>query len=63
MRKEGKFIMARKKNNTDEYDEYNMTEKEKQEYYDRHIFEVPEGCRACGGPYPTCKDGCPLFDD
>jgi len=24
---------------------------------------VPEGCVACGGPYPLCKDGCPLFDD
>ncbi|MBQ8054872.1 MAG: hypothetical protein IJ198_13890 [Lachnospiraceae bacterium] len=53
--------MAMKKR--DEYDEYSMSEKEKQEYYDKHIFEVPEGCRACGGPYPTCTDGCPLFDD
>jgi len=25
--------------------------------------EVPEGCAACGGNYPYCKDGCPLFDD
>lgn len=24
---------------------------------------VPVGCRACGGNYPYCKDGCPLFDD
>lgn len=24
---------------------------------------VPVGCRACGGNYPNCKDGCPLFDD
>ena len=23
----------------------------------------PVGCTACGGPYPLCKDGCPLFDD
>lgn len=55
--------MARKRNNRDEYDEYNMTEKEKQDYYDRHFDEVPEGCIACGGPYPTCKDSCPVFDD
>ncbi len=24
---------------------------------------VPSGCRACGGPYPRCRDGCPVFDD
>ena len=24
---------------------------------------VPKGCAACGGPYPLCKDGCPIFDD
>ena len=25
--------------------------------------DVPEGCAACGGPYPRCCDSCPLFDD
>ena len=24
---------------------------------------IPVGCRACGGDYPLCKQGCPLFDD
>lgn len=24
---------------------------------------IPEGCSACGGDYPNCMDGCPLFDD
>ncbi len=24
---------------------------------------IPVGCEACGGPYPLCCDGCPLFDD
>lgn len=24
---------------------------------------MPFGCRACGGPYPNCKDACPMFDD
>ena len=24
---------------------------------------IPEGCAACGGPYPNCKDSCPIFDD
>ncbi len=23
----------------------------------------PEGCRACGGPYPDCMTSCKLFDD
>ena len=25
--------------------------------------DVPEGCAACGGPYPDCKYSCKLFDD
>ena len=25
--------------------------------------ETPEGCDACGGPYPHCKTSCPIFDD
>lgn len=28
-----------------------------------HRGYVPVGCRACGGPYPLCSDGCPIFDD
>ncbi|MBO4579336.1 MAG: hypothetical protein J5715_04185 [Clostridiales bacterium] len=24
---------------------------------------VPEGCQACGGPYPNCIEGCNMFDD
>lgn len=24
---------------------------------------IPSGCNACGGPYPLCKMGCPIFDD
>ncbi len=23
--------------------------------------KVPVGCRACGGPYPMCKDSCGVF--
>lgn len=23
----------------------------------------PEGCIACGGPYPYCKSSCKVFDD
>ena len=21
---------------------------------------IPDGCRACGGPYPDCLDSCPM---
>lgn len=24
---------------------------------------IPEGCLACGGDYPNCRDSCSLFDD
>lgn len=24
---------------------------------------IPEGCLACGGPYPECTTSCKLFDD
>ncbi len=25
--------------------------------------EIPEGCVACGGPYPDCQTSCKIFDD
>lgn len=25
--------------------------------------DIPEGCAACGGPYPDCAASCPAFDD
>lgn len=25
--------------------------------------DIPEGCAACGGPYPDCKTSCKIFDD
>lgn len=24
---------------------------------------IPDGCLACGGPYPNCKTSCKIFDD
>lgn len=24
---------------------------------------IPEGCAACGGPYPDCTSYCSLFDE
>lgn len=32
-------------------------------YHDPSDDGIPEGCSACGGPYPDCCDSCPLFDD
>lgn len=31
--------------------------------YHDDILDIPEGCRACGGPYPNCTISCNLFDD
>lgn len=32
-------------------------------YFNDNPMKVPSGCRACGGDYPDCRDGCPLFDE
>lgn len=44
------------------------TESEDEPEYTSHIRKeynryIPSGCNACGGPYPLCKMGCPVFDD
>lgn len=30
---------------------------------DEEDDDIPEGCAACGGPYPSCKSSCSMFDD
>lgn len=30
---------------------------------EERLMTMPEGCRACGGPYPSCTTSCKLFDD
>ena len=25
-------------------------------------FDIPEGCEACGGPYPDCKTSCNMYE-
>ena len=27
------------------------------------LDDIPECCRACGGPYPSCQTSCSIFDD
>jgi len=43
----------------DECEDYPDYIRRKKEY----TGYVPVGCSACGGPYPQCKMGCPVFDD
>lgn len=53
---------------TREY-EYEGPEDEEDEEWTDEMLDMyggdvpPAGCRACGGPYPSCKISCPLFDD
>lgn len=47
-------------------DDAELTDEEEMELlYNRyhHQDDIPEGCAACGGPYPNCKISCPIFDD
>ena len=51
----------------DEY-VYDDGDPEPQEWTDqmKKVFDddvPPEGCIACGGPYPYCKSSCKVFDD
>ena len=50
----------------DDYFDFDDDEDEEDDYYDSasHLYDdVPEGCIACGGPYPDCTSSCSLFDD
>lgn len=55
---EGNIMSRKKKRYTDE-DEEILTIN----WIDDTDDDVPEGCAACGGPYPNCCSSCPLFDD
>lgn len=28
-----------------------------------NVDDMPECCKACGGPYPDCMSSCKIFDD
>ena len=52
----------------DSDDSYNDIYNEFYYYVDPKSFEghperKPEGCAACGGPYPYCRESCEIFDD
>ena len=50
--------MSRKKNHYTDDENYTIDWID-----DSDDDDVPEGCAACGGPYPKCCTSCPLFDD
>lgn len=31
--------------------------------FDDYDDGIPEGCAACGGDWPNCTSGCPMYDD
>lgn len=33
------------------------------DYFESKNDDIPEGCIACGGPYPDCMTSCKIFDD
>lgn len=43
---------------------YHQLMRENTEYLDEmdSLDDIPEGCDACGGPYPDCTDSCAMFD-
>ncbi len=62
------FNLFRKNRNSDPEEEnasgtFISREDDEAAWYDRHPHSIPAGCRACGGDYPDCKSGCPMFDD
>lgn len=43
---------------------YGIDDDEDDDWYDDDDDDdIPEGCAACGGPYPQCTTSCKLFDD
>lgn len=40
-----------------------LIEQEDEYDFGEDYDEIPECCAACGGDYPNCTDGCPMFDD
>ena len=45
---------------------FNQIDRENEEFLN-DIFsdddEIPEGCEACGGPWPDCMSSCNMYDD
>lgn len=49
--------------------DYEYEEEDEEEEWTEQVLGMyagnvpPDGCRACGGPYPSCKLSCPTFDE
>lgn len=59
----GTYICPSCKKKTREQTLFNKLEKEEMRMTNFGGIEMPEGCAACGGPYPNCTTSCKLFDD
>jgi len=49
-----------------EHSAYTQLERENEEFLTRSDLtedDMPEGCGACGGPWPNCTSSCKMFDD
>lgn len=42
---------------------YNIIKENERFLKEWEADDPPEGCLACGGPYPDCTTSCTLFDD
>lgn len=43
---------------------YNQLNRENTDFTnDMNSDEMPEGCKACGGPWPSCQISCKAFDN
>lgn len=42
---------------------YEKLNRENDHFEDELREEIPEGCIACGGPWPDCESSCKLIDD
>lgn len=47
----------------DTFDEEDILWRDEDDNQDDAEDYIPEGCLACGGPYPNCKTSCKIFDD
>jgi radical SAM protein with 4Fe4S-binding SPASM domain len=49
-------------NTTDRDEQRKATRKEARDF-ETGRKKKPYACQSCGGPYPLCRDGCPIFDN
>lgn len=60
----GRYVCSRCGKKVKEETLLNQLERENRKF-ERSIKydDIPEGCSACGGPYPDCTTSCKMFDE